>query len=286
MIDRSTGVARLAGAGATLSALLLALPPAPASAAVRPQRAYTTSPAPYLANPQFMVTYRGSGTWRTRYRSAPPNRGGKPDKNSARDSSSQAWQLRFVRRVAIPPCQPLGRSDPCSGLSGVTGATGPTAAAGRIRHVHVDGLYRSLNATTNCRLRKNTRRGGRVYASIGLRYAPESQTVVATAYNPVTTVLTLLPGTCPNRVDSIDRLLDNYFTPGFSFASSYGPDRWFTSRGVAIPVAVFHRSATITVRLARTRAGTPPRHCAVRDRSIEHCTTGGSWRGVLTFQRR
>jgi hypothetical protein len=286
VIDRSTRGARLAGAGAALSALLLALPPAPTSAAARPQRAYTTSPARYVANPQFVVTYRGSGNWRTTYRSTPPNRGGKADRNAARDSSSQAWQLRFRRRVAIPPCQPLGSSDSCRGLADLIGATGPTAAAGRIRHVHVDGLYRSLNATSNCRLRRSTRRGGGVYASIGLRYAPESQTLNVTAHNPVTTVLALLPGTCPNRVDSIDGLLDNYFTPGFSFAAAYGPDRWFTSRGVAIPVAVFHRSATITIRLARTRAGTPPRHCAVKNRMIERCTTGGSWRGVLTFQRR
>jgi hypothetical protein len=285
-MDHSTRAARLAGAGAVLSALALALAPALGSAAVRPPRAYTTTPAGYAASPQFVVTYRGSGAWRTTYRSRPPNQGGKPDKNSAQDSSSQAWRLRFRRRVAIPSCQPLGSPDPCRGLPGLIGATGPTAAAGRIRHVHVDGLFRSLNASAKCRVRARTRPGGGVGASIDLRYEPDSQTVGVTALNPVASVLTLLPSTCPGMGDSIDGLFDNYFAPGFSFASEYGADRWFTSRTVAIPVAVFHRSATITVRLTRTRAGTPPRHCAVRNRRFEHCTTGGSWRGVLTFQRR
>jgi hypothetical protein len=284
-MNRPIRAARLAGAGAVLSALSLALMPAAGSAAVRPQPAYTTSPAPFVANPQFVVTYRGSGTWRTTYRSRPPNPGGRPDKNSAQDSSSQAWRLRFRRRVAVPVCQPLGSPDPCRGLTDLIGAIGPTAATGRIRHVHVDGLFRSLNASANCRVRARTRPGGGVYASINLRYAPDSQTVGVTALNPVVNVLYLLPTTCPNLPDGIPDLANNYFTPGFSFADFYDADRWFTSRRVAIPVAVFHRSATITVRLARTRAGTPPRNCAVRNRRIEHCTTGGSWRGVLTFQR-
>lgn len=285
-MDRPTRAARLAGAGAVLFALSLALAPALSSAAVRPPRAYTTSPAHYLANPRFVVTYQGSGTWRTTYRSRPPNPGGKPDKNSAQDSSSQTWRLTFRRRVAVPTCQPLDSSDPCRSLRGLSGAIGPTGAAGRIRHIHVDGLFRSLNASANCRVRARTRPGGGVGASIDLRYAPDSQTVGVTALNPVASVLNLLPTTCPNFPDGIDGLFDNYFTPGFSFAPQYDADRWFTSRRVAIPVAVLHRSATITVRLTRTRAGTPPRHCAVKNRRIEHCTTGGSWRGVLTFQRR
>lgn len=135
-------------------------------------------------------------------------------------------------------------------------------------------------------MRKRTRSHRSVAASIGIRYARDSRSVLITAYNPVTTVLSVLPGACPRQGDSLDGLLDNYFTPGFSFSYLYSPERWFTSRTVAIPAAVFHRATAISIQLADTRAGTPPRRCAVEHRNYERCRTGGTWSGVLTFTLR
>jgi hypothetical protein len=81
-------------------------------------------------------------------------------------------------------------------------------------------------------------------------------------------------------------MLDFYAMPGFSFDGAYDTDRWFTSAETVIPAEVFHRSAKIKIPLADTKAGRPPRKCAVTNPSYERCRTGGSWRGVLTFTRR
>src|SRR6185436_8345349 len=113
-----------------------------------------------------------------------------------------------------------------------------------------------------------------VRASVGVTYVPEAQAFDVTAYHPVASVLLKMRTACPRQGESIDRILDNYFTPGFSFDPDRTPERWFTSPTVRIPSDVFRTSATITVPLADTRAGTPPRHCAVRDRKRERCTTG------------
>jgi hypothetical protein len=274
-------------AAAGVAALALVLTTAQvALAASRP--AYTTTPAPFSADPEFTVTYSGAGDWRTRYHATPSNPGGRRDTNDVRDSSTQRWRLRFRRPVAIPVCgpPPAGGADPCEALAGPNGARGPTAVTARVDHVHVDGPFRSLNRTVRCELTRRTGAAARVAAAVDLRYAPGSGSIEVTARNPVSTALTRLPTACPRQGDSLDRLLDNYFTPGFSFDPAYGSDRWFTSRTVGVPADVFHRSATISMRLADTRAGTPPRACAVREPAIERCRTRGSWSGVLTFTRR
>jgi hypothetical protein len=107
-----------------------------------------------------------------------------------------------------------------------------------------------------------------------------------TAFNPISDALELLPRACPSHPDSLDRIYDSYFEPGFSFANGWGANRWLESAAVSIPAAVFHRSAEIVVPLAATRAGTPPRGCAVQNPSYERCRTGGRWAGVLRFRRR
>ena len=274
-----TGIA----ATSALCALALVAGAAPSSA-----KPYTTKRAPYGANVRFVVTYTGSGRWRTVYHSEPPNQGGDHDTNDADDSSTQAWRLKFKKRVALPACGPAagGGSDPCTSLEGLDGATGPTHASGRIDHTHVDGLYRSLDMAEKCRVSKGTGAKRSVVASIGLSYSAGSKTVAVTAYEPVSTVLTDLPQACPGHGDSLDGLLDNYFTPGFSFDSRYGSARWFTSRTIVIPAGVFHHAAEIRIPLADTKAGRPPRHCAVEHPSYERCKTGGSWAGVLTFTLR
>ncbi len=150
--------------------------------------------------------------------------------------------------------------------------------------MHVDGLYRALDSGVRCEVRAKTAPRVHQAVTIGLHYDPTASTIDVSATSPVNQVLAKLPGACPQQGDSLDLLLDNYFTPGFSFAPGYGIERWFTSTTVAIPVAVFHRASTITVRLADTKAGTPPRDCAVVHRSFEHCTTRGAWAGVVTLK--
>jgi hypothetical protein len=267
-----------------LAGLVLLVLCGPAHAATRAP--YEVKPARYRADPKFTVRYEGSGWWRTAYRATPPNPGHKPDHNAAHDSSTQAWKLRYRGAVTIPACGPpaAGGDDPCLTLSGPTRATGSTLLTGKIDHSHVDGVYRVLDRTVKCRLRKRTARRQVHSTTVGLRYDAAGQTIGLRASGPVSTALSLFPTVCPRQGDSIDRIADNYFTPGFSFDPAYGPDRWFTSREIAIPVDVFHRSREIRVRLADTRSGTPPLHCAVRSRATEHCTTRGSWSGVLTFE--
>ena len=81
-------------------------------------------------------------------------------------------------------------------------------------------------------------------------------------------------------------MLDFYAMPGFSFASGYGPERWFTSAEAAVPAAVLRSSRRITIPLRNTAAGRPPKGCSVNDPSFERCRTGGKWRGVLTLEVR
>jgi hypothetical protein len=246
---------------------------------------YTAVPGPYRANARFLVSYRGIGFYSTVFHAHPPNPGGADDTNDARDSSAQAWALGFRRRLALPPCGPPagGGSDPCAGLTELRGAIGATTATGEVRHVHVDGLYPVLDRTVTCRLQSRTTARTAVDAAIGMRYLPGSRSVGVTAYDPVASVLMAFPAQCAGQGDSLDRILDFYATPGFSFASGYGADRWYTSAEVAVPAFVLHRSTKITIPLRDTPAGRPPRGCAVFDPSFEGCTTGGSWSGVLTL---
>jgi hypothetical protein len=259
---------------ATAIIVLCAVPAAPASA-------YTTRPAPYRDSVRFAVTYSGSGSWRTVYHSTPPNKGGAADTNDANDSSTQRWSLRYTSLVAVGPCTP----DSCASPSGPAAARGTTQISGRVHHTHVDGLYRDLDMKMSCRLRMSTPRGERLHARVGLAYSAGRDKIAVTAYEPVGDALGLFPRACPHQGDSLDGLLDSYFDPGFSFVNGWGSERWFTSRTVQVPVGVFHRSAAIAIPLRASKAGTPPRRCAVQYR-YERCVTGGAWHGVLKFTAR
>jgi hypothetical protein len=269
-------------AAAALLALVLT-GPAPAAAAPKPP--FTTSPGPANPHARFVASYTGSGSYKTRFHATPPNQGGKPDTNDAWDTSTESWKLRFRDALAVPTCgAPSGGSgDPCSAITGLSGASGPTELSGRVDHKHVDGIYRQFDRVVKCGLRKRPSATRTLDASLVVRYIPESDSIGISASDPIATAVSLFPSQCPKQGDSIDRILDFYAMPGFSFDSSYGPDRFLASSEVVIPAAVFHRSKTITIPLRDTPAGTPPRHCAVSDPSFERCTTGGAWRGVLTL---
>jgi hypothetical protein len=186
--------------------------------------------------------------------------------------------------VTIPRCQPDAApdADPCSAVQGLDGATGPTTVTGRVRHTHVDGLFKDLDMKESCRFGKSTAARRHVQASVDVSYDPGSRTFAITARNPVATALSLAPGGCRHG-DSLDGLADFYAPPGFSFDERFDADRWFTSRTIAVPESVFHRSSKITIRLADTRRGTPPSGCAVHDRKTERCRTAGAWNGILTL---
>ena len=232
------------------------------------------------------MSYAGAGANATRYHAEPPNPGGAADVNDARDAGSQRWALTFRRPLEVPPCAPARAADPCHGVVGLTGATGTVLVTGTVHHVHDDGLFPDLDRTVRCRVRWSAPRGYVLRASIEARYAPRRHALVVTARDPVTDAYDFLPGACPQQGDSIDRVLDNYFTPGFSFAPGDGPGRWFVSRSVAIPVAVLHRARVIRIRLSGPRAGAVLTDCAVRRAAIERCRTGGAWSGVLTLTAR
>jgi hypothetical protein len=257
-----------------------------AAAAAKP--AFTTTPGPASPDARFVVSYSGSGSYKTRFHATPPNPGGAPDTNDAWDSSTQSWKLKFRRALLVPTCaSPSDGSDnPCAGTQGLSGAQGPTELTGRVNHKHVDGLYTQFDRTVKCRLSKRPSSHRTLDASLLVRYVPESDSFAISASDPIATAVSLFPAQCPKQGDSIDRILDFYAMPGFSFADSYGPERWFASREVVIPAAVFHSSATIRIPLRDTQAGTPPKHCAVRDPSFERCKTGGKWRGVITLTSR
>jgi hypothetical protein len=271
-------------AAAVVATLLLALAVAQTSAA--PKKPYTTTPGPNRADARFVVSYSGSGSYKTRFHATPPNPDGKPDKNDAWDSSKQSWSIRFRNAVTVPPCGPPASGfgdDPCTSLTGLSGAKGATSLSGRVNHRHIDGLYRVLNRTVKCDMRKRTSKKRLLDASVQIRYIPETQSIGVSASDPIASAVAMFPAQCPQQGDSIDRILDFYAMPGFSFAEGYGPERWFASREVVIPATAFHRSGKIKIPLHQTAAGTPPKHCALHDPSFEHCTTGGSWHGVLTF---
>src|SRR3954447_3834205 len=275
-------IAQHAGRRSTSVAIatLVALAAVPATAS-----AYTSTPGPEVANAAFTVRYEGEGAYRTRFHAHPPNPDGKDDTNDARDSSKQAWDVRYGGALAIPTCgQPAdGSADPCAGVAGLSGARGPTSITGKVDHKHVDGLYREFDRSVKCKLAKRPSPRRRLDATLSVRYLPESQSFGLRALSPLTTAAALFPAQCPKQGDSIDRILDFYAMPGFSFADGYGPDRWFTSREVLVPASVFHHSSKIEIPLRDTVAGTPPKHCAVHDPSFERCTTGGKWRGTLTL---
>jgi hypothetical protein len=249
------------------AALALAVPAA-ATAAPRP---YSFDPAPYSANPRFSAAYAGSGAWRTDFHATPRNPGGPPDTNDAHDASAQSWRLAFDGAVAADPAD-------------LADAHGRTLVIGHVDHTHVDGLFRELDRTVSCTLKGSTARGDAVAASLAVRRAGARGLSLA-AGNPLETVLTNMPTACPDQGDSIDRILDNYFTPGFSFAPAWGPGPWLTSRTVTIPARVLHRAARIVVALRPRAAGRPPADCAVQNPTYETCSAGGSWSGVLTLRR-
>jgi hypothetical protein len=234
---------------------------------------------PHVAAPRFRVSYAGTGRWSTDYHSTPPNPGGNPDTNDAHDSSSQRWSLRFLEPLRWP-----ARARSATTID-LTGATGHTGATGRINHRHLDGLYAVDNASIGCQVATSTAPHQRLPASLELSYLPGRRSLRLTALDPVAQALLLLPQQCPGQGDSLDGLSDNYFTPGFSFASGYGPDRWFRSRSVLIPIAVLQRAAAVTIRLGPAADAAPPADCAVPSPTWQRCRTGGTWRGTLSLRR-
>jgi hypothetical protein len=233
---------------------------------------------------RFGVTYEGGGDWRTTFHATPPNPdGNKDDVNDARDSSRQTWDIRFRQALEIPACEPGTATDPCAGVQGVSGARGATSMTGRVNHKHDDGIYRELDRKVRCRLAKRPSKRRPLDVTLSVRYLPETQAFAIAVSSPMTTTISLFPTACPKQGDSIDRVLDFYATPGFSFADGWGHERWFASREVTLPAADFQRGRRIRIPLSDTRAGTPPRRCAVPNPSYERCRTGGDWHGVLTL---
>jgi hypothetical protein len=228
---------------------------------------------------RFRVTYVGAGAWSTTYHSTPANPGGNPDTNDAHDSSSQRWSLTFV--------EPLTWHAGARGLRmlQLDGARGITHATGQIAHNHRDGLYAFDDASISCQVAFSTPADRRLSAVLVATYLPSSRRLRLIAFNPVSEALSLLPQQCPGQGDSLDGLSDNYFTPGFSFASGYGPDRWFRSRPVLIPLAVLRRAAALTIHVGPAPNGAPRADCAVPDPAWQRCRTGGSWQGTLTLHR-
>jgi opacity protein-like surface antigen len=271
---------------ALLAAALLATGAGTASAAsARHDVPYTVKRAAYRATVRFEVTYTGSGIWRTDFHATPPNDGGDPDTNDAHDFSTQTWDIGFLDRLRVPACgvPDLDNPDACDGVEGLSGARGATRATGSIDHTHVDGLYRELDRTVRCRLSKHTKPTRRVDAAVDVTYSPDAKTFMVTARDPVATVMLSLPTACPDQGDSIDRILDNYFAPGFSFADGWGEVPWFTTRTVAIPARDMHHARQIKVPLGDVAPGTPPRDCAVEHPEYERCDTRGRYGGVLTL---
>jgi hypothetical protein len=270
---------------ATALALPLAVTAPGDTSAAATKAPYTATAGPARPDASFTVTYTGAGSYATRFHATPPNPGGKPDTNDARDSSTQAWNIKFLGGIAVPTCgqPPDGSADPCTQIAGPTAARGATEMIGDVNHKHVDGLYRQFDRTVRCRLQERPSKRRQLNAAVVLRYIPETDSIGLSAPDPIATAVSLFPAQCPKQGDSLDRIADFYAMPGFSFAQGYGPERWFASREIVIPEAVFHSSAQIKIPLRDTASGAPPKHCAVRDPSFERCTTGGSWRGVLTL---
>jgi hypothetical protein len=160
-----------------------------------------------------------------------------------------------------------------------------TRASGSVDHTHRDGLFAFDDTSIQCRVAASTLAHERLNAGLEVTYLPASRRLRLTALNPVAQVLDLLPQQCPGQGDSLDGLNDNYFMPGFSFAAGYGPDRWFRSRSVLIPVATLERVGTISVHLGPGPGAAPPADCAVPNPSWQRCRTSGAWHGTLTLRR-
>jgi hypothetical protein len=157
---------------------------------------------------------------------------------------------------------------------------------GRINHRHIDGLFAADNRLLRCRVAFRTAHDLPLHATVELRYRAARQTLSITTLDPVTDAVTDAPQQCPAQGDSIDGLYDNYFTPGFSFATGFGPDRWFRSATVTVPLRELRRSSRLRISLHQTRTGTPPRGCRVPARAYERCTAIGGWSGALELRRR
>jgi hypothetical protein len=264
-----------------VAVIVIAVTPTCASGA---SRRYTATLGASHQSATFSVSYAGSGRYSTTYTSQPPNPGGQPDNNSALDSSTQSWRLKFTKPLDIPACG--GRRNPCAHIPAPSAATGTSSATGSVDHTHIDGLFSFDNATIKCSMESQPPAHATLSAALRVAYVSSRKAIAITALNPVVTALDNLPMACPEQGDPTDGLLDSYFTPGFSFANGYGPDRWFTSAAVQIPVATVDRARSITIPLSETRVGTPPKNCAVQHPSYEQCSTGGAWSGVLTLRSR
>jgi hypothetical protein len=239
-------------------------------------------PASAAAGPTyFQASYKGAGSFHTKFHATPPNPGGDPDTNDAHDTSRQSWDVRYRGTLAIPDC---GSAEPCDELAGLDGLRGATKATGRVNHKHVDGLYRELDRSEKCRLSEAPSRKKLLAGTLSVRYIPESDSFGIKASDPVQTALELFPAQCAGQGDGIDRILDFYAMPGFSFVDGFGPEPWFASGEVVVPATRFHGLKAIKVPLHDTPAGTPPKDCAVHDPSFERCRTGGAWNGVLTLK--
>jgi hypothetical protein len=224
------------------------------------------------------ATYSGSGDSRTLYRSHPPNQGGSPDHDYAKDSETQRWSLRFTDPFAAGGCADA----PCL----LTASTGTTAITASIDHVHRDGLYRKLDRAVKCHLSDRTAGGESPGATLQYRWIDGRRRLAVTALDPVATALFTLPTACPSQGgDSVDGLADNYLGPGYSLAAGWGADRWFTSRTVVVAVRALQRAGRVRIALGLTQAGTSPANCATTY-PWQQCVTGGAWSGVLTLDPR
>jgi hypothetical protein len=230
---------------------------------------------PYVPFPRFQVKYSGSGDWSTVYHSTPANPGANPDTNDAHDSSHQRWSLTFAGR--LNPRRP--------GAFELEGTSGSARASGQIWHRHIDGIYAADNSSISCEVEMQTPVRAALPAAITVGHPANHPGLLVTALEPVSQVLALLPQQCPGQGDSLDGLADNYFTPGFSFASGYGPARWFRSQAVSIPLRVLQHAERMTIELHPGPGSAPPADCAVPDPSWQWCQTGGTWRGTLTLRR-
>lgn len=269
---RSRVVTRAAAVSSIAAALLLTAPDqavANSSVALGQGRTVAVS-----------VSYAGSGTVATRYQSTPPNPGGGPDSNIARDSGGQSWSLRFDQQLAIGRCGQAAQEG-CPIVVNLAGATGFERATATIDHAHIDGLYHFDNAAMQCHVHAVTPRGAQLSVSLQVTLLPGAISVVAE--NPMEQALVTLPAGCPGQTDSLDGLLDTYATPGFSFNQAFGPAQWFTSAPIRIPVKSLERG-TVRVPVAQSAAGIPPRGCDVPAPAYERCSTAGSWSGLLTFR--
>jgi hypothetical protein len=238
-------------------------------------RTLTFTPGAYVAAPRFHVTYSGRGEWSTTYHSTPANPGANPDTNDAHDSSSERWSLSFIESLSARR----------AGTYELSEAGGSTRARGRISHSHLDGIYAADNVSTSCEVAARTPLHARLPAAIEVTHLRGARGLRVTALDPLSEVLTLLPQQCPGQGDSLDGLADNYFTPGFSFAAGYGPDRWFRSRSTFIPLAVLRRAVRLSVPLGPGPSAAPPVNCAVPYPAWQRCHTAGTWRGTVTLRR-